>query len=51
MLTLIWMLACAKNEFMETGDQDASLRVIAAKAETATGSVYTRFRIRKACFF
>ena len=37
------LLDCAKNEFLEKGYKDASLRVIAEKANTSTGSIYTRF--------
>ena len=38
------LLECAKAEFLEMGFQDASLRVIAAKADTSTGAIYTRFQ-------
>lgn len=34
---------CAKQEFLEKGFSDASLRSIAAKAGTTTGSIYSRF--------
>lgn len=37
------ILACAKKEFLEKGFSDASLRTIAAMAETTTGSIYSRF--------
>ena len=37
-------------EFMEMGYQEASLRVIAAKAGTTTGSIYTRFRDKEGLF-
>ena len=37
------LLRCAREEFMEMGFQEASLRVIAAKADTSTGSIYTRY--------
>ncbi len=37
------VLECAKQEFLEKGYKDASLRVIAANAGTSTGSIYTRF--------
>ena len=37
------LLRCAREEFMEMGFQEASLRVIAAKAGTSTGSIYTRY--------
>lgn len=33
----------AKNEFLENGFKNASLRTIALKANTTTGSIYTRF--------
>lgn len=33
----------AKDEFLENGFQNASLRTIASKANTTTGSIYTRF--------
>ena len=32
------LLRCARDEFLEMGFQEASLRVIAAKAGTSTGS-------------
>lgn len=34
---------CAKKEFLEKGYVDASLRNIAAKAGTTTGSIYSRY--------
>lgn len=37
------ILKCAKQEFLEKGFSDASLRTIAAKAGTTTGSIYSRF--------
>lgn len=37
------VLESAKAEFLEKGYQDASLRTIAQKAGTSTGSIYTRF--------
>lgn len=37
------LIRCAQNEFMEMGFQDASMRVIAAKAGVSTGAIYTRF--------
>lgn len=43
-------LECAMAEFMEMGYQEASLRVIAAKAETATGSIYTRFKDKEGLY-
>ena len=44
------LLECAMEEFMEMGYQEASLRVIAAKAETTTGSIYTRFKDKEGLF-
>lgn len=44
------LLECARAEFMEMGYQEASLRVIAAKAETTTGSIYSRFRDKEGLF-
>ena len=44
------LLECAMDEFMEMGYQEASLRVIAAKADTTTGSIYTRFRDKEGLF-
>ena len=44
------LLECAMAEFMEMGYQEASLRVIAAKAETTTGSIYTRFHDKEGLF-
>ena len=37
------ILSCAKAEFLDKGYTDASLRVIAAAAETSTNSIYVRF--------
>ena len=44
------LLQCARDEFMEMGFQEASLRVIAAKADTSTGAVYTRFGDKEGLF-
>lgn len=44
------ILSCAKEEFLEKGYSDASLRTIAAKAETTTGSIYSRFRDKEGLF-
>lgn len=44
------VLACAKEEFLEKGYQDASLRVIAQKAGTSTSSIYTRFGDKEGLF-
>ena len=37
------ILSCARAEFLDKGYTDASLRVIAAAAETSTTSIYVRF--------
>lgn len=37
------VIACAKKEFLEKGFAEASLRAIAAGADTSTSSIYTRF--------
>ena len=34
------ILSCARAEFLDKGYTDASLRVIAAAAETSTNSIY-----------
>lgn len=44
------ILKCAKQEFQEKGYLDASLRTIAANAETTTGSIYTRFGDKEGLF-
>jgi len=44
------ILECAKKEFLENGFKDASLRVIAEKAGTSTGSIYTRFKDKEGLF-
>lgn len=44
------LLACARTEFLEKGYTDASLREIAAKANTTTGSIYTRFGGKEGVF-
>ena len=44
------LLECARAEFMEMGYQEASLRVISAKADTTTGSIYTRFGDKEGLF-
>ena len=44
------ILSCAKEEFLEKGFQDASLRTIAAKAGTTTGSIYSRFQDKEGLF-
>lgn len=37
------ILTCARQEFMEKGFSEASLRRIASMAESTTGSIYSRF--------
>lgn len=44
------VLECARQEFLEKGFKDASLRTIAAKANTSTGSIYTRFHDKEGLF-
>lgn len=44
------ILACAKQEFLENGYKDASLRVIAAAANTSTNSIYVRFKDKEGLF-
>lgn len=44
------LIACAKEEFLEKGYGDASLRTIAAKADTSTNSIYVRFRDKEGLF-
>lgn len=44
------VLECAEREFLEKGYRDASLRVIAANAQTTTGSIYTRFGDKEGLF-
>ena len=44
------LLECARAEFLEMGFQEASLRVIAAKADTSTGAIYTRFIDKEGLF-
>lgn len=44
------ILECAKQEFLEKGYTDASLRVIAANANTSTNSIYVRFRDKEGLF-
>lgn len=44
------ILACAKEEFLEKGYMDASLRTIAGKAGTTTGSIYSRFKDKEGLF-
>ena len=44
------ILECAKKEFLEKGYTDASLRAIAAEAETSTNSIYVRFKDKEGLF-
>ena len=44
------IIACAKEEFLKKGYSDASLRTIAAKAGTTTGSIYSRFQDKEGLF-
>jgi len=44
------ILASAKEEFLEKGYSDASLRTIAAKADTTTGSIYSRYKDKEGLF-
>lgn len=44
------VLECAKQEFLEKGFKDASLRTIAQNAGTSTGSIYTRFTDKHGLF-
>lgn len=44
------ILECAKKEFLEKGYTDASLRTIAADADTSTQSIYVRFQDKEGLF-
>lgn len=44
------VLECAKEEFLEKGFTEASLRKIAQDANTSTGSIYTRFNDKSGLF-
>lgn len=44
------ILACAKAEFLEKGYTKASLRTIAAAANTSTNSIYVRFKDKAGLF-
>lgn len=44
------ILACAKAEFLDKGYTDASLRTIAAAADTSTNSIYVRFKDKEGLF-
>lgn len=44
------IIACAKEEFLQKGYSDASLRTIAEKTGTTTGSIYSRFKDKEGLF-
>ena len=44
------VLRCAEEEFLAKGYKDASLRTIAERAGTSTGSIYTRFGDKEGLF-
>lgn len=44
------ILECAKQEFLDKGYTDASLRTIAAQAGTSTNSIYVRFQDKEGLF-
>ena len=44
------ILECAKEEFMEKGFADASLRTIAERAGYTTGMLYARFADKSVLF-
>lgn len=44
------ILACAKEEFLEKGYEDASLRTIASKANSSKGAIYIRYEDKAALF-
>lgn len=44
------ILECAKAEFLDKGYTDASLRTIAAAAQTSTNSIYVRFQDKEGLF-
>ena len=44
------ILNCAKAEFMDRGYTEASLRSIAAAADTSTNSIYVRFKDKEGLF-
>ena len=44
------ILECAKAEFLDKGYTEASLRVIAAAAQTSTNSIYVRFGDKEGLF-
>ena len=44
------ILSCARAEFLDKGYTEASLRTIAAAAETSTNSIYVRFKDKEGLF-
>lgn len=44
------IMECAKNEFLEKGYTEASLRTIASEAGTSTNSIYVRFQDKEGLF-
>ena len=44
------ILDCAKAEFLDKGYTEASLRSIAAAADTSTNSIYVRFKDKEGLF-
>ena len=48
--TQMKILEVGKKEFLEKGYSEASLRTIAAKADTTTGSIYSRFGDKEGLF-
>ena len=44
------ILACARGEFLDKGFTGASLRTIAAAADTSTNSIYVRFGDKEGLF-
>lgn len=44
------ILACARQEFLSKGYTEASLRTIAAAADTSTNSIYVRFKDKEGLF-
>ncbi|PWJ47316.1 TetR/AcrR family transcriptional regulator [Faecalicatena contorta] len=44
------LLECAKEEFLENGYENASLRTIAAKAGSSKGSIYFRFTDKESLY-
>ena len=44
------IIAAAKKEFLDKGYVDASLRTIAAEADTSTNSIYVRFGDKEGLF-